>query len=201
MSATIEELVIADDPATWRRLGFAVARETCIVGHVRVRLAGREAGEGILAWTLRDAASDDFDGVPTTIATGKRPPRDSSPAHPNCATRIDHVVVLTPDLDRTLATLERAGLEVRRIAEVPGGPVRQAFFRLGEVILEVVGPVLERERAGFWGLVCTSKDIESTAQLLGENLGPVKQAVQAGRRISTVNRSAGSSVPMAFISD
>ena len=56
-------------------------------------------------------------------------------------TGIDHVVVVTPDLDRTVAAVEEAPgppccASVR--VKAGGSPVRQAFFRLGEVILEVV---------------------------------------------------------------
>ena len=47
---------------------------------------------------------------------------------------------MSPDLDRTTAALEAAGLDLRRVREepTPGGAPRQAFFRMGEVVLEVV---------------------------------------------------------------
>jgi hypothetical protein len=53
---------------------------------------------------------------------------------------VDHVVVLSPDLDRTAAVLRAAGFDQRRLREgpTPGGSTRQAFFRMSEVILEVV---------------------------------------------------------------
>jgi len=50
------------------------------------------------------------------------------------------VVAISSDLDRTVAALQAAGLDLRRIREepTPAGAPRQAFFRLGAVILEVV---------------------------------------------------------------
>lgn len=80
--------------------------------------------------------------------------------------------------------------------------MRQAFFRLGEIVLEVVGP---REPAGegaprFFGLAWTVRDLDETAASLAERLHPPKDAVQPGRRIATLDKAAGSSVAMAFMS-
>ena len=61
--------------------------------------------------------------------------------HANGATYIDHVVLLSPSLPRTTAALEALGLVQRgeRDTDTYGAPMRQIFFRLGEVILELVG--------------------------------------------------------------
>lgn len=211
--AVIEELVVADDPATWRRLGFAVARDVCTIGSVRVRLAGRDAGQGIVSWTVRGLTSDALDGVPTTLLCADEPtsaPEDDPDAgtvaatglavpHPNGSVRIDHVVVVTPDLDRTTEAMGAAGLRLRRVRDVPGGPLRQAFYRLGDVILEVAGPIPSSPAARFWGLTCVTEDLDAAKVLLGDDLGLPKDAVQRGRRIATVSRAAGSTVPLAFI--
>ena len=125
-------------------------------------------------------------------------------SHPNGALRIDHIVVFTADLGRTSAALEGAGLSLRRIREPdePGPPVRQAFFRLGEVILEVVESAqADAGAARFWGLTLCVADIEACAELLGERLGEIRDAVQPGRRIATVRREAGLGLPVALISE
>jgi hypothetical protein len=106
--------------------------------------------------------------------------------------------------------MRAAGLDLRRWREepTPAGAPRQAFFRLGEVILEVVqepDEVLERaggaERpAFFWGLALRTEDLESTVAGLGEMAGSVRPAVQPGRRIATLRRSAGLAVPVALMS-
>ena len=63
------------------------------------------------------------------------------------------------------------------------------------------------ERAGgtdrpafFWGLALRSEDLERTVDGLGEHVGSVRPAVQPGRRIATLRRSAGLGVPVALMS-
>jgi hypothetical protein len=196
----LTQLVVADDPATWERLGFAVAPDgTCRVGAVAVRLAGAGAGRGIVSWSL--------DGAPTAIdglaAAADEPPPGDPVTHANGARRLDHVVVTTPDVARTFAALAAAGLELRRVRE--GGsaerPLRQGFYRLGEALLEVVGPpqATDDGPAAFWGLVVVVDDLDALGALLGAHLGRPRAAVQAGRRIATLRESAGSSVALAFM--
>jgi hypothetical protein len=143
-------------------------------------------------------------------AAGRAPA--GAPAHPNGITAFDHVVAITPMLDRTVDTLEVAGIDLRRIREepTPAGAPRQAFFRLGEVILEVVqAPDDALERSGgadgpafFWGLAFKVADIDATAAAIGEVCcsGP-RPAVQPGRRIATLRRAAGLAVPVALMTE
>lgn len=199
---TIDELRVADAPARWQALGFAVDADLCRVGGVRIRLAGTDAGKGIVGWSVRDVPTADLDGLPTAIS--EEPP-DVPGEHPNGCERIDHVVIFTPDLERTIASLAEAGIGVRRVrdAGAPESPARQGFFRLGEVILEAVEHEGSRARpdapATFWGLVFVVPDLDLLAQLLGNRLGSIRDAVQPGRRIATLRREAGLSVPVAFI--
>jgi hypothetical protein len=199
MSVTLAELEVGGAAAPWERLGFAAGRDALRVGGVRLRFTDGEQ-PGIAGWTLAGAQSADLDGLPTRVspetAAAAKPP-----AHPNGALRLDHVVVFTPDLDRTFAALEAAGLELRRVrdAGTPEHPIRQGFYRLGEVILEVVGDVEPAGPARFWGLVVVVSDLDALAARLGEDLGAPRDAVQPGRRIATVRGSAGLGVPVAFM--
>jgi hypothetical protein len=80
--------------------------------------------------------------------------------------------------------------------------MEQRFFRLGPVILELIGQPGEHrpEPASFWGLALTVDDIDVTAALLGDHLGPVSDAVQPGRRIATLRHDAlDIPVPIAFL--
>ncbi|TNM37297.1 VOC family protein [Nocardioides albidus] len=205
MAVTLAELVVADPPEAWRQAGFTVDDDgTCRVGTVRIRLAGRGRGEGIVRWALAGVPDDitDLDGVPTTTSTAG----PAEPAHhPNGITHLDHVVLLSPDLARTTRALEAVGLEVRRRrdGELGGRPMTQVFLRLGPVILEVVGsPDAANEGpSSLWGLTHTVADIDAAAALLGERTSPVKDAVQPGRRITTLrHRGLGMSVRTALIS-
>ena len=209
MPPAIDELVVAADPAAWTAAGFAVHDGALEAGTVRVRLAGPEAGRGIVAWSLRDTATTDVDGLPTIPSDAAAGVEGTE--HPNGVRRIDHVVVVTPDLERTTAALAAAGIERRRVREVPGGgrTLHQGFFRLGEVILEVVDgmpldPVAEPQPgapAAFWGLVFVVADLDAAAERLGGSLGRPRDAVQPGRRIATFRRQAELGLPVALISD
>lgn len=203
MGVTVDELVIADPPELWEELGFRVEDDTCDIGGVRVRLDSR-AGKRIVSWSLRGVGSDQLDGLATSVSNSEA--RGNAERHPNGVTAIDHVVAFSPDLDRTVAALEAAGLDLRRIREeaTPAGAPRQAFFGLGEVILECVqlpdSPELDRSRsARLWGLAVRTGDMAATAAYLGHRLGEPRPAVQEGRTIATLSRDAGSSLPLAFM--
>jgi hypothetical protein len=207
-AVTIDELVLADEPERWGALGFTVVDGCCQLGSVRLRLAGEGAGRGLVRWSLRAIATDALDGLPTVRSDSSHPA--PAPAHPNGALALDHVVVMSPALDRTVTALQAAGLELRRVREqpTPAGAPRQAFFRLGAEILEVVQePDAAVERAGgadrpahIWGLALRVADLERAARALGANAGSIRPAVQPGRRILTLRRSAGLAVPVALMS-
>jgi hypothetical protein len=207
-AVTIDELTLADEPERWAQLGFAVSGDCFQLGRVRVRLAGAGAGRGIVGWSLREITSHDLDGLATTISAGPLP--DPAPPHPNGVVAIDHVVVMSPALQRSIEALEAAGLQLRRLREepTPAGAPRQAFFRLGGEILEVVqepDEVLARaggpdHPARFWGLALAVEDLEQAAERLGSHAGEIRPAVQRGRRILTLRRSAGLAVPVALMS-
>ena len=62
-----------------------------------------------------------------------------------------------------------------RIASDPGGPAR------------------------LWGISFAVRDLDATAAALGDLLGSVRDAVQAGRRIATLRREAGLGPAIAFM--
>jgi catechol 2,3-dioxygenase-like lactoylglutathione lyase family enzyme len=206
VAPTIDVLTLADDPAAWSALGFAVEGERCRIGTVELRFV--DAAAGIVGWSLRGVATTDLDGLPTTRS--ERPPAPRAPAHPNGVRAIDHVVAISPDLDRSVAALRAAGLDLRRVREepTPAGAPRQAFFRLGDEILEVIQePEEVVARAGgseralrFWGLALIVEDLDSIARRLAPHVSEVRSAVQSGRRIATLRRSAGLAVPLALMS-
>ncbi|HEY5886429.1 MAG TPA: VOC family protein, partial [Acidimicrobiales bacterium] len=181
--------------AGWADAGFAVEDDLVALGSVRIRTA-TGAGTGILAWSLSGVEDGAIDGLLTVAGE----PANEPTRHPNRTVAIDHLVVASPDLDRTTEALGAFGVELRRRRDA--GRMEQRFFRLGPVILELIGQPGEHrpEPASFWGLALTVDDIDVTAALLGDHLGPVSEAVQPGRRIATLRHDAlDIPVPIAFL--
>lgn len=206
MAPTIDELTLGDAPEAWRALGFDVEGDTFTLGSVRVRLSGE--GGGILGCAMRDVAVEQPDGLPVSRSTAALHPARTDP-HPNGSISLDHLVAFSPGLERTVPALEQAGLELRRLREepTPAGAPRQAFFRLAEVILEVVEtPPRSREErdpdapSRFWGLALLVEDLDQCAAFLGDRLSEPRAAVQPGRRIATLGRDAGVGTAVAFMS-
>jgi hypothetical protein len=206
MTISVAEIEVADAPDAWKQAGFSVDSDhVSRIGGVDLRLAGPGRGAGIVGWSLRglpDGPADDLDGIPTKRSEAVV----SMPAeHPNGVTAIDHVVLLSPDLSRTIESLAAVGAKPRRErdAKLGGRPIRQVFFRFGEVIIEVVGSP-DDAAAGpstLWGITYEVADIDATAAFFGDRTAPVKEAVQPGRRITTLrHHDLGMSVRSAMIS-
>ncbi len=199
--AELAALLVGDDAEIWADLGFVVDGAAVHVSGVRHLLGGEK--KGIRDWSLRGVA-DGLGGIDGAAFGLPVAPPVPTPDHPNGVVALDHLVVFTPDLTRTIAALEGAGIDLRRVRDTGSddAPRQQAFFKLGEVVLEVVGP---KEPAGdgplrFFGLAWTVLDLDATAAYLGDRLKPAKDAVQPGRRIATLAASGGSTVPHAFMS-
>jgi hypothetical protein len=223
----ITEILLADDPAPWLGIDLVADRYGVAgVGTVALRFGvltpearpptadpsspPSSKSSGIVGWALLDAPHPSqraIDGLMVTHATDGPEPVGAEGAF----LRIDHVVVTTPDLGRTVSALEAGfGEPCKRIRTLPTGSgalLHQAFFRLGEVIVEVVGPPeADREHAGeparFGGLVLVARDLDDLCRRLGPDVvNAPKAAVQEGRRIATVRAAAGLGCPVALMDD
>lgn len=195
----LTEIRVAADPTAWAAAGFSVAADAAAVGGVAIEFVAGSGG--VVDWALTGAPGAGIDGLPTRVGNERGP---ASVPHANGVVEIDHLVVLTPRLERTIEAFEEFGARLRRIreGETGLGQYRQAFFRLGRPILEVVeaADMDAASPARFWGITFTTSDIGAAAELLGDKLGRVKDAVQPGRRIATVRKEAGLGLPVALIS-
>ena len=198
--SVLRELVVGDEPGVWKELGFTVEGDRCRVGHVDI-VFDPSVGKGIRKWTLVGDGEGDVDGVPTTWVDDGL---EATGPHPNGIFEIDHVVLTTPDVQRTVSTLEGLGIMAKRQRDTGtyGSPMLQTFFRVGQPILELIGPKepMGEQPARFFGLAFTSEDLELTAKVIGDALHNSKDAVQPGRRIATLDKSAGSTIGIAIMS-
>jgi len=125
--------------------------------------------------------------------------QDPAPGH---ITRIDHVVLRVPSVQRVMQAMEGwFGVPTKRTYERSG--MQFAFMRPGDVVIEVIGPVEDGEPGSgrIAGLAFEVTGIEELAASLKEQGYPVGEphpALQGGRIVS-VHHSGASGVPLAFI--
>jgi predicted enzyme related to lactoylglutathione lyase len=115
----------------------------------------------------------------------------------NSVDYLEHIVVMTPVLEDAIAAHEAIGVPCKRIREVGNG-VRQAFFKLEQTVLEIVGPA--RGRPGCWGFALMCSDIAravATARAGGLQATEPKLAIQGGQIARIVEPLDG--VAIAFM--
>ncbi len=199
------EVTVAADAEVWRAAGFAVVAADecarCRIGSTMLVLAGSrvDGGGAITALAVEGLDPGELDGMPI-VAVESAGETDAVADHPNGVTGIDHLVVRSPDVDRTTAVLVEAGLELRRERRFPAGDttVRQSFFWLGDVILELVGDDTAHDPgpAIAWGLALTAPDLDQVAAVADDAATAPKPAIQPGRHIMAIQ---GLGVPVAVM--
>ncbi|MDG1265617.1 MAG: hypothetical protein P8O03_04770 [Ilumatobacter sp.] len=206
MSARVEWLDIVGDPEVWRSVGLVVADDGLVpLTGTSLRITPATAADdiGIAGWALSgvDAALDgaDIDGLQTRVVGAASPMFGQ---HDVGASGLDHVVVMTCDLERTTGAIDSAtGCGLKRMREV--GEMRQGFHRLGRggLIVEVVSlPELPEGPARFWGMVLNVDDLDMACARIGaDRVSLPKDAVQPGRRIATISTAVGLGFPVALM--
>jgi predicted enzyme related to lactoylglutathione lyase len=115
--------------------------------------------------------------------------------NPNTVEYLEHIVVMTSVLDEAIAANEAIGVPCKRIREVGNG-ARQAFFKLEQTVLEVVGPAT-RGRPGCWGLALMCSNIANavaTARANGLQATEPKLAIQGGQIARIVDPLDGAAI-------
>jgi catechol 2,3-dioxygenase-like lactoylglutathione lyase family enzyme len=165
------------------RRGVGVER---IGGHVRLD----RAQTGGLQTFLRHAIE-----IRPSRANGAEP-----------VTQLDHVVVLTPNVDRALAIYgAKLGLDLRLDRENPKWNARQLFFRVGGTVIEMgakigVPPTDEPDSSG--GLAWRVADPDAAQARMaaaGFDVSEVRAGRKPGTKVFTV-RDAPGGVPTLMLS-
>lgn len=206
MTAQVEWLEVIGAADMWRSLGLVVADDglvplmgTCL----RIVESGSTREAGILGWALSGVDpsidSSSIDGLATSVVEATGP---IFADHELGASGIDHVVVMTRDLERTTGAIADAtACELKRVREV--GSMRQGFHRIGRggLIVEVVErPEIDDGPASFWGLVLNVDDLDAACERVGAGLiSEPREAVQPGRRIATISKDLGLGLPVALM--
>ena len=203
--AGLAAIVIGGDGEPWRSIGFAGSRTIAFANGSIV--LDTDAPAGIHGFSIHGDArrlGDRLvvDGVECGVV-------DHEPVevadHPNGAFELDHVVLTTDSLERTCTAVDDVlGMPLKRVRDL--GVARQGFHRFADepwargCIVEVVESPEHRDPgvATPWGLVVNLRDLERVAG--AGHVGEARSAVQPGRRIATVSRSAGLGTALALMS-
>jgi catechol 2,3-dioxygenase-like lactoylglutathione lyase family enzyme len=195
----------------WELLGLDLSGDTVSLGDVDLVISG--GSPGLHDWSFTAATgsrSHDLpdevtvDGIPTGVTRGETvppPARDGRIGH-HRVFGVDHVVVMTDDMNRTCAAIEAVlGLEMRRERDLGGG-ARQCFYKPDNSVLEVVtNPRDAHGGARLWGFVLSVDDLHGVCADLGPDaVSAPKPATQPGRFISTVRPAVGLGVQVALMS-
>ena len=194
----LASVLLPGDVEPWSGVGFSPDDG----GRLCFANGAVEFGRDRPGLSIDDSGADvatDVEGIPI-----RRGQVHLGSGHANGAVELDHIVIMTPSLDRTSAAVaDMLGLEQRRVRET--SDVRQAFHRFADhdgargCIIEIV----ENGRVGrtdIWGLVVIVDDLDVAVAAAPDLIGRPKAAVQAGRRIATVSRAAGLTTAVAFMS-
>ena len=123
----------------------------------------------------------------TDIATRRTNLEKMCGPNENTIDYLEHIVVMTPSLEDAIAAHEKIGLPCKRIREAGSG-VRQAFFKLEQSVLEIVGP--GRGTAQVWGFAFMCRDIRRAVDIAranGMEATEPKTAIQGGKIARIVN--------------
>lgn len=198
--------------SSWQRVGLQINDSRGLVSGVEIDIHGDQKGLLSCSFSHDQAAGDQsvndvIDGLP--IRWHYHP--DTTPFSASEPTStyegvefigIDHIVITTDDLDRTSDAIENV-LGVSRVRTRDAGhSVTQAFHKLDNTILELVaGPHVKHTGAKWWGFVVTVNDMDRWWSHVGEDVATApRDAVQQGRKISTIHSSVGLGVATAVMS-
>ena len=205
---TVAEFVIGGLADPWVAIGLHFSSDgRANVGNTWLHCDSR-LPPGLHSWVLCDApqAVSSIDGLVTSYvddvpALKMGSANKASNSFQLAILGVDHVVVNTPDLQRTSDALAAAtGEPLKRVRDAGNG-VQQGFHRLGGVIVEIVSsPNMLAGPAIFWGLVFVVDDVDDVFIHVGPDvLSPPKPAVQPGRNIATFRSAAQLGVPCALM--
>ena len=186
----LRSVEIGDSSDSWGAAGFAVIDGAVRIGSTRIVFM--PAGARGITRVSADEIDGTIDGMPFGSANAESldAAAQPNPPHTNRVIGIDHLVAMSTDVDRTIVPLQSADIELRRERHFGEGDdaKRQAFFWIGDVILELGGLGIARpgDEATLWGLALTCDDLDVAKDTLGGMLSDPKTAVQPGRRIATL---------------
>ncbi len=190
------------------------ARELSARGVSAIALPEGEARSGSLMRRWRNVMIPDYftRGLSFMLTEARGTPASPPPAplrdgvaEGEAISALDHVVVMTADAEAMKTLLgDRFGIRLALDHSKPEWGVRQLFFRLGGVTIEVVEP-LDKAKAPagdhFWGLAWKAASIGAVRERLlreGADVSEVRAGRKKGSEVATI-REPTMGVPTLLI--
>ncbi|NDH24409.1 MAG: hypothetical protein EBY49_10805, partial [Actinobacteria bacterium] len=130
-------VVVGDEPDSWATAGFTVHDDRVRIGSTTI-VCDPRVGHGIAAVGI-DGLIDSVDGLPIGLVGA---PVTLVAEHHNRVTGFDHLVAMSPSIDRTADALIDAGLQRRRTRRFEmGGEVEVVTLERQAPERRVTGPL------------------------------------------------------------
>lgn len=128
-------------------------------------------------------------------------------ATPGSVTALDHIVINTPNPDRTVANYgARLGLRFALDRTAEQWNTRFLFFRVGNLTVEIIHQLNKDQNPSdpdnIWGMTWAVDDLEAAhkrLQVIGRDISEIREGRKPGSRVFTL-RDGTLGVPTLFIS-
>lgn len=221
------DICITDNDSAWEQVGFNInaADKYADFGEIRLWFKPGSGGKGITSWGFAnlDVAASNCNtstlcGIPMINQSNMdKIIDDTSYGHPNGVVGIDHIVISTKNPQWVENEFLRLGIKKKRETTNNKLGISYSFYRPGKTILEVISTVADINNeivpsviettemalpgTYIWGITFVTKDIDFTHKALVDLTKLPWDAVQKGRKITTLNsQKANISTKVAFIS-
>lgn len=210
---------MTDEPDAWRSAGFHVTDHNyCDFNQLKIWLGDDSIPSGCTGWAFQNLMTDakkqtdfEFCTIPTKSPSSElhlhaANALDFHKFHQNGVTGIDHIVISTNSPDWVEQEFLRVGVVKKKESARHDIGVKQCFYRPKDIIIEVISKRIDsnsevESSAHIWGITFAVKDIDATHNYLKDTTRYPWDAVQTGRRITTLNTNAHKiSTRIAFIS-
>lgn len=158
-----------------------------------------------LTWKRTRASADSTHGIRLFFLQRNEWPARSKETAPAAVSLLDHLVIATPDPERTAALYgARLGLDMKLDRTIAAIGTRFLFFRTGGLVFEIIHRIKDGRGDGpdkVYGVSWRVADVEATrARLLGAGLevSEVREGRKPGTKVFTV-RTGTFGVPTIVI--
>jgi catechol 2,3-dioxygenase-like lactoylglutathione lyase family enzyme len=168
----------------------------------RLGLAPEDVGEGgstdlasgqTMTWRRTRASAESTHGIRLFFLQRNEKLARSKDTAPAAVSMLDHLVIATPDPDRTAALYgARLGLDMKLDRTIPAIGTRFLFFRTGGLVFEIIHRLKDGRGDGpdkIYGVSWRVADVEATRKRLQEaglEVSEVREGRKPGTRVFTV---------------